>query len=82
VILTDRKFLFFDADTASGRPGQHMATLGRDLVTTTEPKSAALGLALGIELSIAGQERGLKVVFPKPSKDEGRVIADALPRTA
>lgn len=81
VILTDRKILFFDADTASGRPGTHMATLSREGVSSTEPKSAMLGLALGIELSIAGQERDLKIVFPKPSKEEGHQFAASLPRS-
>ncbi len=81
VILTDRKILFFDADTSSGRPGKHMATLSREGVSSTEPKSAMLGLALGIELSIAGQERDLKIVFPKPSKEEGQQFAASLPRS-
>jgi len=81
VILTDRKILFFDADTSSGRPGKHMATLSREGVSSTEPKSAMLGLALGIELSIAGQERDLKIVFPKPSKEEGQQFAVSLPRS-
>lgn len=81
VILTDRKILFFDADTSSGRPGKHMATLSREGVTSTEPKSAMFGLALGIDLSIAGQERDLKLVFPKPSKEEGHQFAASLPRS-
>jgi hypothetical protein len=81
VILTDRKILFFDADTSSGRPGKHMATLSREGVSSTEPKSAMLGLALGIELSIAGQERDLKIVFPKPSKEEGQQFAASLPHS-
>lgn len=57
-------------------------TLPRDLVTVSAPKGKVLGLATEVELTIEGQDKNLKVVFPKPSKEEGKQLTDALPATA
>ena len=82
VVLTSRRILFFDGHTAMGRPGKHLMTLPRDLVTVSAPKGKVLGLATEVELTIEGQDKNLKVVFPKPSKEEGKQLTDALPATA
>jgi hypothetical protein len=79
IVLTDQRILFFDGNTASGRPGKLTAVLRRELVTTTAPKSGMFGLTQVIQLSIAGEERGLKAVFPKPEKAAGLQFAAALP---
>lgn len=82
IVLTDQRILLFDGSTASGRPGQHLATLNRDHVTTSAPKSGMFGLTQVIQLSIAGEDRGLKAVFPKPEKAAGLQFAAALPLSA
>ena len=82
VVLTSRRILFFDGHTAMGRPGKHLMTLPRDLVTVSAPKGKVLGLATEVELTIEGQDKNLKVVFQKPNKEEGKQLTDALPATA
>lgn len=62
VVLTSRRILFFDGHTAMGRPGKHLMTLPRDLVTVSAPKGKVLGLATEVELTIEGQDKNLKVV--------------------
>ena len=57
-------------------------TLPRDLVTVSAPKGKVLGLATEVELTIEGQDKNLKVVFPTPSKEEGRQFIAALPATS
>jgi hypothetical protein len=80
IVLTDRRILFFDGDiSAGGRPGKHLMTVPRDLVTVSEPKGKGFGLAIQIELAIAGQDKDLRILFPKPSKEEGRQFTDLLP---
>ena len=82
LVLTSQRILFFDGHTATGRPGKHLMTVPRDLVTVSAPKGKALGLATEIELTIEGQDKNLKVLFPKPSKEEGNQFAAALPATS
>jgi hypothetical protein len=83
IVLTDRRILFFDGDISSGgRPGKHLMTVPRDLVTVSEPKGKGFGLAMQIELTIAGQDKDLRILFPKPSKDEGRQFTDLLPASS
>jgi hypothetical protein len=83
IVLTDRRILFFDGDaTSAARPGRHLMTVPRGRVTVSAPKGKALGLAIQVELTIAGQDKDLKIVFPKPSKEEGRQFIDLLPATS
>lgn len=79
-VLTDRRILFFDS-TSTGGPGKHMATLSRSVVTISGLKKAQFGLAVVTQLSVANQERGIRVLFPAASKAAGREFAAALPLT-
>ncbi|HEY2507572.1 MAG TPA: hypothetical protein VGI58_13745 [Streptosporangiaceae bacterium] len=80
LVLTDRRILFFDGDVASGgRPGRHLMTLARDKVTVSAPKGKGFGLAIQVELVIAGHDKDLKVLFPKPSKEDGKQFTALLP---
>jgi hypothetical protein len=80
IVLTDRRILFFDGDISSGgRPGRHLMTVPRDLVTVSESKGKGFGLAIQVELAIAGQDKDLRILFPKPSKEEGSEFIGLLP---
>jgi len=83
VVLTDRRLLFFDGDKASlGRPGKHLMTLPREQITASAPKGKAFGLAVQVELTVAGQDKNLKILFPKPSREDGRQFTGLLPATS
>jgi hypothetical protein len=47
----------------------------------SNPTGPTINKALAIDLTIANQDRGLKVVFPMASKGDGREFAAALPRS-
>lgn len=79
LVLTDRRILFFDGHTATGRPGKHLMTVQRDLLTVSSAKGKGLGLAIEVELAVEGQDKNLKILFPTPSKEEGRQFISALP---
>lgn len=83
IALTDRRILFFDGDVSSGgRPGRHLMTLPRDQVTVSAPEGKGFGLAIQVELTVAGQDKSLRVLFPKPSKEDGKQFIDLLPQTS
>jgi hypothetical protein len=54
-------------------------TVPRDLVTVSESKAKGFGLAIQVELAIAGQDKDLRVLFPKPSKEDGNEFIGMLP---
>ncbi len=81
VVLTDQRLLFFDAATATGRPGKVLMHLPRPYVTAGEPRKGMFGLTLVTELTVAQQEKGLKLTFPAPCRAEGRQLLAALPVT-
>ena len=76
--LTDRRLLFFDGKTATGRPGKLVMALPRELLTATAPSSALLGLGAKTVLNIEGEEKGLKLVFPPAFKAAGRDLASRI----
>jgi hypothetical protein len=81
ILLTDQRLLFFDAATASGKPGKLLMNLPRPYVSAAEPKKGLLGLALVTHLSVVEQETGLKLSFPPATRAEGRTLTEALPVT-
>jgi hypothetical protein len=80
--LTDRRLLFFDGKTATGKPGKLLMALPRELITAAPLGKALLGLGVKTVLTIEGQEKGLKVVFPPASKAAGRDFATRIPVVA
>lgn len=77
--LTDRRLILF-AQGASGRPEKKPAVvLPRQLLRTGETKRGLLTATF--ELSIEGEEKGLKFVFPLPARADAPLIAAALNAT-
>lgn len=78
IVLTDRRLLFFDASTSTGRPGQMLMNFPRTYASAGVPSKGMFGLTLVTELALAGQDRGLKLAFPTPCRAEGRQLAESL----
>ncbi|MDX3094557.1 hypothetical protein PV703_08260 [Streptomyces sp. ME01-24h] len=76
--LTDRRLLFFEGKTTTGRPGKLLMALPRELLTAAPPSSALLGLGAKTVLSIEGEEQELKMVFPPAFKAAGRDLASRI----
>lgn len=67
--LTDQRLLFFGADRMSGRPEKKLAMqIPRAALRAGEPKRGLLTATVMIE--IAGQDKGLKFVFPRKMRDD------------
>lgn len=73
--LTDRRLLLF-GEGMIGLEKKPAAVLPRQLLRTGEPKKGMLTATF--ELSIEGQEKGMKFVFPLPARADAPVIATAL----
>lgn len=82
LVLTDQRLLFFDAATATGKPGKLLINLPRPYVSATEPKKGMFGLTLVTQLTLAGQDKALKLAFPAPCRAEGRQMLGVLPVAA
>jgi hypothetical protein len=78
-VLTDQRILYFDGKTSTGKPGKLLMSLPLALVTATPPAKALLGLGFKIELTVQGEEKGVKMVFPPAAKSDGRRFARRLP---
>ncbi|MET8451707.1 hypothetical protein [Streptomyces sp. NPDC005209] len=76
--LTDRRLLFVDARTATGRPGKLLMALPRELMSLAPMRKALLGLGLQTVLTVQGLEQGLKLTFPPACKAAGRVLASRI----
>ncbi|GAA3897131.1 hypothetical protein [Streptomyces lannensis] len=76
--LTDRRLMFFDASTMSGRPGKLLMSLPRQLMSAAPVKKALLGLGLQTVLTVQGQEQGLKLTFPPAYKAACRDLASRI----
>ncbi|ARP68672.1 hypothetical protein LK07_01585 [Streptomyces pluripotens] len=80
--LTDRQLLFFDAKTTTGRPGELLLAMPRELTSAAPMQKALLGLGLQTVLTVQGQEKGLKLTFPPAGKAAGRDLVSRLAVTA
>ncbi|MFE0510778.1 hypothetical protein [Streptomyces sp. NPDC058964] len=76
--LTDRRLLFFEATTTTGRPGKLLMALPREVTSVAPMKKALLGLGLQTVLTVQGQEQGLKLTFPPAYKAAGRDLASRI----
>jgi hypothetical protein len=74
--MTNQRLVFLDGDTMSGRPGKLLLTLPRSAVTVSDVKKGIL--TLQAELAVDGQDQGLRVVFPKPSREDGQRVISAM----
>ena len=78
--MTNQRLMFLDGDTMSGRPGKLLLALPRSAVTVSDVKKGVL--TLQAELVVEGQDQGLRVVFPKPAREDGQWVISALGTTA
>jgi hypothetical protein len=81
IVLTDRQMLFFSASQATGGPDKHLASIRRNLVTSSEPKS---GLFVKLRIAVEGMSQPLDLTFPPlpPSlRARARQLAAALPKS-
>ncbi len=82
VVLTSRRLLIMDANSATGRPtGQIVLDLPRDALAVTDVRTRRVVLVvpmLSVELAVAGLDKGLRLVFPTVIRAEGRQLASAL----
>jgi len=74
--LTSQRLLFFDVNSATGRPGKLLFTLPREAVMVTGVDKGPI--ALKVEIAIAGQDKGLRLAFPTIAKKDGEQVAAAL----
>ncbi|MGW2649534.1 hypothetical protein ACWC2T_32615 [Streptomyces sp. NPDC001393] len=81
IVLTDQRVLFFDGNRG-GKPGQLVLNLPRPYVSAGGSKKAFLGLQYVTHLTVAGQEKGLKVTFPVQHRGDGPRLVAGLPVTA
>ncbi|MDJ0344459.1 hypothetical protein QMK19_20880 [Streptomyces sp. H10-C2] len=78
-VLTAQRLLFFDGKTATGKPGKLLMALPREMITAAPLSKALLGLGLKTVLSVQGEDKGLKMVFPPAAKAAGRDFAARIP---
>jgi hypothetical protein len=81
VALTDRRVLFFDGNRGGKPAGAPVLELPRAHVVTSGTKRAFLGLQYVTHLSVAGQEKGLKITFPVQHRADGPRFVSALSAT-
>ncbi|GAA2723485.1 MULTISPECIES: hypothetical protein [Streptomyces] len=79
IVLTDRRLLFFNGHTPSGKPGKLLMDLPRACVAGSAPKNGMFGITLAGELMVAGWEKGLKLRFPEDCREEGQYLLGVLP---
>jgi hypothetical protein len=78
IALTSNRLLFFNGDTSFGKPGSKVLMSGpRDAIKVADVKKGLVTLKL--ELAVDGQEKGVKIVLPRPARDDGYKLAAALP---
>ena len=78
--LTNQRLMFFDGQTASGRPGKLLFTLPREAVSVAGVDKGVINVK--VELAIQGQEKGLRMTFPTVAKKDGEQVAAALKAVA
>jgi hypothetical protein len=74
VVLTDQRVLFFDGNRG-GKPGRLQLNLPRPYVSVSGSKKAFLGLQYVTRLSVAGQDKGLKITFPVQHRAGPRFVS-------
>jgi hypothetical protein len=75
--LTNQRLLFFAQNSATGRPEKKLAMqVPRQLLAAGETTKGLL--TAKVNVTIEGQEKGLKLVFPLPSKSDAPAFAAAL----
>src|SRR5215813_513579 len=77
VALTSERVLFFNGDTVTGRPESKVAMQApRPALSVASSKKGLLTAT--VQVAIAGQEKGLKFVFPLPMRSDVPAFVAAL----
>ena len=78
IALTRDRLLFFNGDTPSGKPGKSaLMDIPRPLITVAGAKKGLLTFT--VRLAVDGEDQGLKLIFPRPTRDEGEKLAAEIP---
>ena len=76
LVLTSNRLIFLDGETASGRPGKILFTLGRAGVSVANARRGLVSLK--VDLAIQGSEKGLRLTYPTVTRKSGEAIVAAL----
>ena len=78
IAMTQDRLLFFNGDTPSGKPGRStLMDIPRPLITADGVKKGFLTST--VRLAVEGEDQDLKLVFPRPTRDDGEKLAAGLP---
>jgi hypothetical protein len=78
IAMTRDRLLFFNGDTPSGKPGNSvLMDLPRPFITVAGAKKGILTFT--VRLAVDGEDKGLKLIFPRPTRDEGEKLAAEIP---
>jgi hypothetical protein len=78
IAMTRDRLLFFNGDTPSGKPGKStLMDIPRPLITVAGAKKGLLTFT--VRLAVDGEDKGLKLIFPRPTRDEGEKLAAEIP---
>jgi hypothetical protein len=78
IAMTQGRLLFFNGDTSFGKPGRSvLMNIPRRFIKVSQVKKGLI--TLKVELAIEGQDKGLKLVFPRPAREEGYKLAAEIP---
>lgn len=75
--VTNQRLLFFNGEATFGRPGKLLFSMPREAVAVV--MSGRHLLAYRIDLTVAGQEKGLRINFPITARATMEQIAASLP---
>ena len=79
IAMTRDRLLFFNGDTPSGKPGKSvLMDIPRQLITVVAGAKKGL-LTFTVRLAVDGEDQGLKLIFPRPTRDEGEKLAAGIP---
>jgi hypothetical protein len=82
IVLTSQRLLLMEGNSVTGRPtGEVVLDLPRTALTVVSARQRLALLVIPtfvVGLAIAGNDKGLKLVFPMPARTDGRQIADSL----
>jgi hypothetical protein len=78
IAMTPGRLLFFNGDTSLGKPGRSvLMNIPRPLIKVSQVKKGRI--TVKVVLAIEGQDKDLKLVFPRPEREEGYKLAAELP---
>ncbi len=78
IAMTQDRLLFFNGDTPSGKPGKSvLMEIPRPFITVADARKGLLTFT--VRLAVDGEDQGVKLIFPRPTRDEGEKLAAEIP---